>query len=172
MADAANTFVIEPNADDDMAVCSCCAGAPGLRGTVLQNGAPVAIYFADPAGMPNYPMLRLGLVTGPWQDSTQPAERTAAAFTCRPAQTADSAPEILPADPFLQGFQEFPFLGVPIDARNMVADGRLNHWLELARAIIASDPRLIEIQSFGPSAKKMIPYHNRRVAPGPAKGQS
>lgn len=172
MADAHSPFVIEPNGDDDMAVCSCCAGAPGLRGTVLRDGAPVAIYFGDPAGMPNYPMLRLGLVTGPWDDNTQASERTAAAFTCRPPRSAGNEPEIVPAEPFLSGFQEFPFLGVALPAPETAADPRLNLWLELARAIISGDPRLTEISASDPSAKKMIPYHNRRVAPGPAKGQS
>lgn len=155
-----------------MAVCSCCAGAPGLRGTVLRDGAPVAIYFGDPAGMPNYPLLRLGLVTGPWEDGTQPQERLAVAFTCKPGAGASEGPEILPTEPFLPGFQEFPFLGQPLPGDNIARRAELPFWLELALAIIEGDPRLIEIKSHREDNGVRPRHSNRRVASASEPGQS
>jgi hypothetical protein len=51
---------VTPNPDDEVPLCTCCAGSPGVRGEVNENGQPVAIYFAEPAGMPRFPMLKLG----------------------------------------------------------------------------------------------------------------
>ena len=165
-------FVIEPNAEDDMTVCSCCAGAPGLRGTVYRASKPVAIYFGDPAGMPNYPLLRLGLVTGPWEDGTQPQERAAVAFTCKPGWEQLAGPEIVPADPYLPGFQDFPFLGQALPP-SLIADHKeLPFWLALAHAIIQHDPRLVEIRSRGEGMGDRAGHSNRRVASAVEPGQS
>ncbi|MBM3609009.1 MAG: hypothetical protein FJX29_11275 [Alphaproteobacteria bacterium] len=167
-----SALVIEPNAEDEMIACSCCAGAPGLRGTVLRDGAPLAIYFGDPAGMPNYPLLRLGLVTGPWRDDTQASERCAIAFTCAPPRANGAQPQILPTEPYLPGFQEFPFLGQALCAAQIAAHPALASWLELAQAVIAHDPRLQTIREPAGSPSRNAIQHLRRVASASAPGQS
>jgi hypothetical protein len=168
----AGSYVIEPNADDEMAVCSCCVGAPGLRGSIRLAGETLAIYFGDPAGMPNFPLLRLGLVVGPWRDETRPDERVAIVLTCRPPRTAGGEAEIVAADPYLPGFQEFPFLGVPLPAAQAQAHADAPLWVALTRAVIADDPRLAEIRKAAASDEKTQRSHVRRVASGVEASQS
>ncbi|MDB5571324.1 MAG: hypothetical protein JWN93_2507 [Hyphomicrobiales bacterium] len=140
-------YRIEPNPEDDVALCSCCAGAAGVRGVVYEGARPVAVYFAEPAGMPKYPLLRLGLVVGAWTDDALPADRLSLAFSCRPGSPAPLLEHI---DPYLATFPELAQLGLrcgAVEARGH-ADAPL--FRAVAAAVLAGDERLAEMRGAAP----------------------
>ncbi len=119
------TFAITPNPDDDVPLCSCCAGMPGVRGEVNEDGAPIAVYFAEPAGMPKYPMLRLGLVLGRFTDDAQPRDRISLVFVCRRGEG-----EVLlePGEPYLGTFPELAQLGERVSPEALAARADAPGW--------------------------------------------
>lgn len=137
------TFAITPDPDDDVPLCSCCAGMPGVRGEVSEDGAPVAVYFAEPAGMPKYPMLRLGLVLGRFTDDAQPRDRISLVFVCR-----RGADEVLlePGEPYLGTFPELAQLGERVSPDALAARPDAARLAHIARAVIAADDRLAEMR--------------------------
>lgn len=138
-------YEIVPDAEDDAPQCSCCAGAPGLRGAVNAAGAPVAFYLAEPAGMPKLPMLRLGLVAGLFTDRATANDRRSVVFVCR--RDADGL-RIEPGEPFLATFPELTQLGRPTAAASLDGD-ELARLRAMAAAVIAQDPRLAEMRDGG-----------------------
>ncbi|MFN3892773.1 MAG: hypothetical protein ACK4MV_20440 [Beijerinckiaceae bacterium] len=137
-------FVITPNPDDEVPLCTCCAGSPGVRGEVSEGGDPVAVYFAEPAGMPKFPMLRLGVVQGLFTDEALPSQRISMVFVCR---RSPDGPRFEPGEPWLATFPELTQLGerVPPEALAVRPDfGRLE---AMARAIIEGDDRLAEMRA-------------------------
>lgn len=148
-------YTILPNPDDDPAVCSCCAGAPGVRGAVYEDAAPVAYYLAEPAGMPKYPMLRLGLIVGKWTDDALPSDRLALAFAVRPGPEGLVIEAI---EPYLATFPELTQLGVRAGAAQAKTHPELARFHALVEAVVAGDDRLVEMR---PGAR---PRHRGFVA--------
>ncbi len=146
-------YRIEPNPDDDVALCSCCAGAAGVRGAVYEGGKPVAVYFAEPAGMPKYPMLRLGLVVGKWTDDAQPADRLSLAFACRPGSPE---PQIEAIEPYLATFPELVQLGLHCGASDAQAHTDAADFRAMVAAIIAGDERLAEMRGGPPRHRVFV----------------
>ena len=138
------TFSIAPNPDDDVPLCTCCAGSPGVRGEVSENGAPVAVYFAEPAGMPKFPMLKLGIVFGLFADNALPADRDSFVFVCRRA--ADGL-RLEPGEPWLATFPELTQLGERVTPERLAARSDFGRLEDIARAIIDGDDRLAEMRA-------------------------
>jgi hypothetical protein len=136
-------FVISPNPDDEVPLCTCCAGSPGVRGEVSENGAPVAVYFAEPAGMPKFPMLRLGIVHGRFTDDALPAHRISIVIVCR--RRADGL-KLEPGEPWLGTFPELSQLGERIAPEALSTRPDYAALTDIARAIIAGDDRLAEMR--------------------------
>jgi hypothetical protein len=136
-------FVVSPNPDDDVPLCTCCAGSPGVRGEVSEDGAPVAVYFAEPAGMPKFPMLRLGLVSGRFTDDATPSQRIAAVIVCR---KGPDGLKLEPGEPWLPTFPELAQLGERVEPAAFPARADAPRLLALAQAIIAQDDRLAEMR--------------------------
>lgn len=137
-------FEILPNPDDEVSECACCAGSPGVRGEVGENGLPVAVYFAEPAGMPKFPMLKLGIVHGRFTDDALPSQRASFVFVCR--RGADG-PVIEPAEPWLATFPELTQLGERLSPAALAARPDFAKFEQIARAIIAEDDRLTQMRS-------------------------
>jgi hypothetical protein len=138
------TFAISPNPEDEVPFCTCCAGSPGVRGEVSEGGVPVAIYFAEPAGMPKFPMLRLGLVHGRFTDDALPSQRSSVVFVCR------RSPEGLkmePGEPWLATFPELTQLGERVTPESLASLPDLPRLAAIARAVIAGDDRLSEMRA-------------------------
>ena len=148
-------FTVRPNEEDEVISCSCCACMPGVRGFVYEGEEALAVYFAEPSGMINFPMLRLGLVVGKWAGETTVDDRVSAAFSCRPG------PVLEPIDPYLATFPEITFLGQKAMAADLPGRPDYDRFRELAEAVIAEDPRLAEMRPAG--ARK----HSRFVADSP-----
>ena len=141
------TFHIEPSPEEDVALCTCCAGAPGVRGAVMEDGAPVAVYFAEPAGMPKYPMLRLGLVVGAFKDDSLPDDRLSMAFVCRPGVDGLSLES---SEPWLATFPELSELGARLPPKEATAHPDAARFRALAAAVIAGDERLSPMRGGAP----------------------
>ncbi|MFM2444224.1 MAG: hypothetical protein RJB09_1410 [Pseudomonadota bacterium] len=141
------TFQIEPSPEDDVALCTCCAGAPGVRGAVNEDGAPVAVYFAEPAGMPKYPMLRLGLVVGAFKDDSLPDDRLSLAFVCRPG-LSELGLEF--SEPWLATFPELGELGQRLPPEEAATHAQATRFRALAAAVIAGDERLAPMRGGAP----------------------
>jgi len=151
---------IQPNEEDQVISCSCCAGMPGVRGFVYEDEQALAVYFAEPSGMINYPMLRLGLVVGRWEGNTLASDRLALALSCRPG------PVLEWIDPYLPTFPELSFLGEKLMAKEASQHAQAAQFQTIAKAIIAEDPRLEEMRT----NKK--PRHRVFVADGPLGSQT
>jgi hypothetical protein len=137
-------FVITPNPDDEVPLCTCCAGSPGVRGEVSENSEPVAVYFAEPAGMPKFPMVRLGLVHGLFTDDALPEQRISLVLVCR------RGPEGLrlePGEPWLGTFPELTQLGERVAPDALVQRADYTHLRQIALAIIEGDERLAEMRA-------------------------
>ncbi len=65
----------------------CCAGNPGVSGFVYDGETPLAVYFAEPTGMINYPLLHLGIAIGRWGDDSVATDRLRVVFSS-PSRTA------------------------------------------------------------------------------------
>ena len=158
-------FRILPDPEDDVPLCTCCAGAPGVRGAVHEGETPVAAYFAEPAGMPKYPMLRLGLVVGRFADDATPQQRRALCFVCRPGDAAGVLLE--PAEPWLATFPELSQLGLRLAPEDLDVVPDVARLRALAQAVIAGDDRLAPMRTpTGAQPKGAAPA---RVLPsGPA----
>jgi hypothetical protein len=139
-------YEVWPDPDDPDVQCTCCAGAPGVRGEVRAAGAPVAAYFAEPAGMPKHPALRLGLVVGLFTDRATANDRRSVVFICR---RAGGELRIAPGEPYLPTFPELVQLGLPTQAA-MLAEADLASLQAMAAAVIAQDPRLAEMRGEAP----------------------
>jgi hypothetical protein len=111
-----------------------------VRGAVHEGETPIAVYYAEPAGMPKYPMLRLGLVVGRFADDARPQERRALCFVCRPGG-ADGA-QLEPSEPWLASFPEMSQLGLRLAPEDLAADADAPRLRALAQAVIAGDDRL------------------------------
>lgn len=144
-------LVITPNPEDDVPLCTCCAGSPGVRGEVSEDGAPVAVYFAEPAGMPKFPMLKLGLVAGRFTDDALPGDRVALAFICR---LDESGLRVEPGEPWLGTFPELTQLGSLVNARALAARPDFARLEAIARAVIAGDDRLAPMRPEGPARRR------------------
>ncbi len=140
----AMTFDVTPNPDDEVPLCTCCAGSPGVRGEVSENGLPVAIYFAEPAGMPKFPMLKLGIVHGRFTDDALPSQRVSLVFVCR--RGADG-PLTAPGEPWLATFPELTQLGERLSPAALATHPDSARFEAIAKAIIAGDDRLTEMRS-------------------------
>src|SRR5690606_22413432 len=127
--------------EDEVATCSCCAGMPGVRGFVYENETALAVYFAEPSGMVNFPMLRLGLVVGKWAGDSVSSDRVSLAFSCRPGPVLEAI------DPHLPTFPEMAFLGEKLLAGDMAAHPDAAKFRAIAEAVIAEDPRLGEMRA-------------------------
>ena len=138
-------YEVLPDPDDPDVQCTCCAGAPGVRGEVRAEGAPLAAYFAEPAGMPKHPALRLGLVVGLFTDRASADDRRAVVFICR---RVGSELRIAPGEPFLPTFPELIQLGRATQAASL-AEAELERLQAMAAAVIAHDPRLAEMRGDG-----------------------
>ena len=135
-------YEVWPDPDDADVQCTCCAGAPGVRGELRADGAPVAAYLAEPAGMPKHPALRLGLVVGLFTDRATAQDRRSVVFICR---RAAGELRIAPGEPFLPTFPELVQLGRPTQAATLAEDD-LARLQAMAAAVIAQDPRLAEMR--------------------------
>jgi hypothetical protein len=109
---------------------------PGVRGFVNEGDETLAVYFIEPCGMANFPMLRLGLVIGPRAVDAIASDRISVAFSCRPG------PVLNPIDPHLPTFPEVAALGVPLLAEQTSAHPDAARFHAIAKTIIADDPRL------------------------------
>jgi hypothetical protein len=138
------TFAVTPNPDDEVPLCTCCAGSPGVRGEVSENGQPVAIYFAEPAGMPKFPMLKLGIVHGRFTDDALPSHRLSLVFVCR--RGADGL-LMEPGEPWLATFPELTQLGERVTPGALASHPDSARFEQIARAIIAGDDRLTEMRA-------------------------
>ncbi|MDP2357748.1 MAG: hypothetical protein Q8M31_17015 [Beijerinckiaceae bacterium] len=138
------TFGVTPNPDDEVPLCTCCAGSPGVRGGVSEEGNPVAIYFAEPAGMPKFPMLKLGIVSGRFTDDALPSHRLSLVFVCR--RGADG-PAMEPGEPWLATFPELTQLGERLTPAALATHPDFARFGQIARAIIAGDDRLAEMRT-------------------------
>ncbi len=132
---------IQPNEEDQISSCSCCAGMPGVRGFVYEDEEALAVYFAEPSGMINFPMLRLGLVVGRWEGNTLASDRVALAFSCRPG------PLLEWIDPYLPTFPELAFLGEKLMGDKASQHALAEKFQTIAKAIIEDDPRLEEMRT-------------------------
>lgn len=141
---------IEPDPEDDVPLCTCCAGAPGVRGAAYEGETPVAAYFAEPAGMPKYPMLRLGLVVGRFADDATPQERRALCFVCRPGDGQGALLE--PGEPWLATFPEMSQLGLRLAPEDLDAAPDAQRLRALAQAVIAGDDRLAPMRAASDAA--------------------
>ncbi len=148
-------FVVKPNEEDEVISCSCCAGMPGVRGFVYEGEEALAVYFAEPSGMINFPMLRLGLVVGLWAGDTMASDRVSVAWSVRPG------PVLEPIDPYLPTFPEMSFLGTAVMKDDLLGHVDVETFREIARAVIAEDPRLGEMRGRGK------PRHRTFVADSP-----
>jgi len=141
-SDAPDLQVVPSLDDNGDAACTCCAGQPGLRGYVYRGGEAIAVYFVEPAGMPKFPLIKLGIVFGRWEGMVRPEERLAIAFSGRPGT---SGPQIHLIDPWLATIPDFTWLGRPIQ----IQEARQHHDAaiheQVARAIVVGDSRLSEI---------------------------
>lgn len=137
------TFVITPNPDDEVPLCTCCAGSPGVRGEVSKDSVPVAVYFAEPAGMPKFPMLRLGLVHGRFTDDALPSDRVSVVFVCR---RGPDGLKLEPGEPWLGTFPELTQLGERVAAESLAGLADFGRLEAMARAIIEGDDRLAEMR--------------------------
>ena len=149
-------FTVRPNEEDEVISCSCCAGMPGVRGFVYEGDEALAVYFAEPSGMINFPMLRLGLVVGKWAGETTVDDRLSAAFSCRPGPTLE------PIDPYLPTFPEMSFLGQKVMGAELADHEKHQLFHEIAIAVIDEDPRLAEMRP-ATGARR----HSRFVADSP-----
>jgi hypothetical protein len=138
-------YEVWPDPDDPDVQCTCCAGAPGVRGDVRAAGAPVAAYFAEPAGMPKHPALRLGLVMGLFTDRATADDRRSVVFICR---LVAGELRIAPGEPYLPTFPELVQLGRPTQASALEGDD-VAAMQAMAAAVIAQDPRLAEMRGEG-----------------------
>lgn len=138
------TFVITPNPDDDVPLCTCCAGSPGVRGEVSTAGAPIAVYFAEPAGMPKFPMLRLGVVYGLFTDDALPSQRISLVFVCR---RAEEGLKLEPGEPWLGTFPELTQLGDRVAPEALLQRADYDRLRQIALAIIEGDDRLSEMRA-------------------------
>jgi len=114
---------------------------PGVRGFVNDGDETLAVYFVEPCGMVNFPMLRLGLVIGPWAVDAIASDRISVAFSCRPG------PVLNPIDPYLPTFPEVTALGVPLLAAQASGHPDAARFHAIAKCIIADDPRLGEMRT-------------------------
>jgi hypothetical protein len=137
----AGTLVIRPNEQDEIATCSCCAGNPGVSGFVYDGETPLAVYFAEPIGMINYPMLRLGIAIGRWGGESVAADRLRAVFSCRPG------PQLELVDPFLPTVPELAALGQGLFPAAAEDHPQLAELRAVAAAIIEEDPRLADMRN-------------------------
>jgi hypothetical protein len=129
-------LIIQPSEQDDSATCPCCAGSAGVSGFVYDGQTPLAVYFAEPAGMINYPLLHLGIAIGRWGGDADANDRLRAVFSCRPG------PQLELVDPTLPSAPELTVLGrglFPADAEN---HPKMTEFRAVAEAIIEKDPRL------------------------------
>lgn len=138
-------LIIRPNDQDELATCSCCSGNPGVSGFVYDGEAPLAVYFAEPTGMINYPMLRLGIAIGSWGGDTVANDRLRAVFSCRPG------PVLELVDPYLPTVPELTALGVGLFPADATAHPKIAEFRTVAEAIIAKDPRLAEMRNERPT---------------------
>lgn len=134
-------LVIQPNEQDEIATCSCCSGNPGVSGFVYDGETPLAVYFAEPTGMINYPMLRLGIAIGPWAGDSVAADRLRAVFSCRPG------PMLEVVDPYLPTVPELTILGLGLFPADAEAHPKMAEFRTVAEAIIEKDPRLAEMRN-------------------------
>ncbi len=116
---------------------------PGVRGFVYEGEEALAVYFAEPSGMINFPMLRLGLVVGLWSGDTMASDRLSLAYSVRPGR---DAPVLEPIDPYLPTFPEMSFLGDKVLKDELAAHADAAKFREIAQAIIEHDPRLGEMR--------------------------
>ena len=137
-------FVITPNPDDEVPLCTCCAGSPGVRGEVSEDDAPIAVYFAEPAGMPKFPMLRLGLVYGLFTDEALPSQRVSAVIVCR--RDAEGL-RLEPGEPWLGTFPELTQLGERVAPAALAEHADYPRLRQIATAIIDGDDRLAEMRA-------------------------
>ena len=114
---------------------------PRMNGFVYAGQTPFAVYFAEPAGMINYPLLHLGIAIGPWGDDADANDRLRAVFSCRPG------PQLELVDPYLPTAPELTALGqglFPPDAKD---HPKMAEFRAVAAAIIEKDPRLAEMRN-------------------------
>lgn len=137
-------LLIIPNPDDEVPLCTCCAGSPGVRGEVSEDGVPVAVYFAEPAGMPKFPMLRLGLVHGRFTDDALPCDRISVVFVCR--RGADGV-KLEPGEPWLGTFPELTQLGARVSPEALAARPDFARLETIALAVVAGDDRLAALRA-------------------------
>lgn len=137
-------FLVTPNPDDEVPLCTCCAGSPGVRGEVSEDGAPVAVYFAEPAGMPKFPMLRLGIACGRFTDDALPSQRVSLVFVCRGGA---GGLKLEPGEPWLATFPELAQLGERAAPGSLAARPDYGRLEAIARAIVEGDDRLAEMRA-------------------------
>jgi len=112
----------------------------GISGFVYDGQTPLAVYFAEPTGMINYPLLRLGIAIGRWGGDASANDRLRAVFSCRPG------PQLELVDPYLPTVPELTVLGqglFPVDAED---HPKMAEFRAVAEAIIENDPRLVEMR--------------------------
>jgi hypothetical protein len=134
-------LIIRPNEQDDIATCSCCAGNPGVSGFVYDGETPLAVYFAEPTGMINYPLLRLGIAIGRWDVDAIANDRLRAVFSCRPG------PQLELVDPYLPTVPELTALGQGLFPADAEDHPKMTEIRAVAEAIIEKDPRLAEMRN-------------------------
>jgi hypothetical protein len=126
---------------------------PGVRGIVNEGEETLAVYFVEPCGMANFPMLRLGLVIGPWAVDAIASDRISVAFSCGPG------PVLNPIDPYLPAFPELAALGVPLLAAQASVHPDAPKFHAIAKAIIADDPRLGDMRSNAGPPHRVTRFH-------------
>lgn len=132
-------FLVHPEESDLLSSCPCCAGPQDLRGFVYESGEPRAFYFVQPLGTLSFPMAKIGLVYGPWSETTDASGRFAVAFICRPGP---QGPILQPVDAVFDQFPEFDRLGKKLAPDELGSTGQAERFLVLTRAIIDQDWRL------------------------------
>jgi hypothetical protein len=140
------SLTVTPDPNDEIPFCTCCAGSPGVRGAVSENGTVLAAYFAEPAGVPKLPMLRIGLVFGRFTDEAGPGDRISLALAARRARGELTIERIAP---YLATFPELAQLGAPMGAALAAARPEAERDFDLVHAILAGDDRLAAMRDDG-----------------------
>ena len=138
-----NGLSVEP-AEDELGGCACCTDSVGLRGFVYENGVPRAVYFVEPIGAPNFPMIKLGIVAGEWSRGSPVSTRSRCALLCKPTQ---AGPQIKLFEADLLAFPEYEKLGLPLSSAELSKSLQLDNFIEIARAVIDQDLRLAAIRA-------------------------
>ena len=136
-------LVVRPAQDDLMAPCACCAGGAEIRGFVYEGDEGRAIYFVESLGMPNFPLIKLGVALGAWDEAARVEDRVSFALLCKPTV---KGPDMTPTEPYFAAFPELSLIGRIVTADELPRHPLLDDFHEAAKAIIEQDWRLAAIR--------------------------